>query len=209
MHKLDDYLKYYQLKQNDTIIDLGAGHGEFEETYMQQIRESNSTVYLIEGFDESCAILRNKFQRRNFNIINTLIGDCDGSAEFVVTSQPYCNFKRSANQDPGRWNQKEIQTKQVNTLSLNSLLNITGPVGFIKCDIEGSELEGFLNCTKWPLIESMAIGAYHIVNNNETWKTLKPFFEYNGYEVIHESNPKPTLGTDQFHNEDLLYVRRK
>lgn len=209
MHKLDDYLKYYELKQNDTVIDLGAAHGEFEQTYLDQIIKTNSTVYMIEGFDESCKVLSDKFKQPNFKLINTLVGDTDGEAEFVLTSQPYCNFKRSAGQDPGRWDQRETGTKTVKTMKLNTLLEITGPVGFIKCDIEGSELEAFLNCTKWPLIESMAIGAYHIVNNNETYKTLKPFFEYNGYTVIHEPNPKLTPGTDQYHNEDLLYMIRK
>ena len=200
---MDNYLKYYKLKQNDKILDLGASDGVFENGYLDQILATNSQVIVLEACKESINRIIKTRKEPNFKFLNCLIGDKEEISEFIETTQPYLNYKKSAKQVISMWGgHKEIRSVMMKTVTLDSLIITESYFNFVKCDIEGAEIEVFMNCNNLDKIYNGCIAGYHIVDGQQTYKTLEPFLKSRGFYTVLDPN------TVNSYDEVLLYFSK-
>ena len=201
---IDPYLLHYNIKPGDVVVDLGAGTGVFGRVFMDQLKQPGVKFIMVEGTPGSANVLTSQFKQYGWIIINKLISSKDGVEEFVITDQSALNYKKDTNQDIKRIGQEhyEIQTIQMPTISLDSIINMYGKIDFIKSDIEASEVEVFMNCSQIDKIKNGAIGAYHLLNGEQTWVKLKPFLEEKGFNTILYPN-------HEHNNETQLYFSRE
>lgn len=207
MHRLDDYLKYYKLKQNDTVLDLGACDGEFEAVYLKDILATNTTCYVVEPGEVAHKHIVYNRKEKNFIHLNVMVAGTTGEAEYVITDQNALNYKKSLDHDIKLFGaeHKEIKTVVVKTITLDDLIATAGHFDFVKCDIEGSELEVFMNSKFLDKVYNCAIAVYHMVDGEETYKTLEPFMKAAGYYTILDENIPPW----NLHSKEwLLYCSR-
>lgn len=196
-----EYLRHWAMKPNSLILDLGATVGEFTREYLPQIKATGSMVinmepaywnlkHLIPFVEEQA--------KENAVILSAAISDHNGFVEFVTTDSSVLHHNASVVQ---HWQHREVYKTKMPCLTLDTIIDIVGAIDFVKCDIEGAELEAFLSCSKLDKVKNACVAAYHIVNGEPTWKRLVPFFELNGFDVIHNpSAPGEESG--------IIYLRR-
>ncbi len=196
-----EYLKNWQIQPNSLIIDLGATTGEFEQEFMPHIKENNARVICFEPAYWNLVHLI-KFIEENLKenavVMSTAVSSVNSFIEFVTADSGVLNHIGTVEQN---WEHKEVYRTMMPSMTMDTVITIFGEIDFLKCDIEGAELEVFLNCKKLRKIKNLAIAAYHIVDGEPTWKKLKVFFELNGFEVTHDFDDGQKTG-------DLLYCKR-
>ncbi len=201
-----DYLKYYELKQNDTIIDLGATNGEFSFINLKTLLEKNCFVVNIEPVNEQYARLALwivKHMPNNAIVLSTGVWSENTCLTLNVTDNVWCNMFEIHGHDVSSFT-GFVRKHSAPVVTLDTIIEIAGNnVAFLKADIEGAELEAFENSKLLRNVANFAIASYHIRNNEKTHIRLKKFFEEKGYEVIHECIPY-----NGFPAYDMLYCKR-
>ena len=202
-----NYLKYYTLKENDTILDLGASLGEFEQDNLKELQNKKCNIVCVEPtmwcLDKLVQNMQYNFTLDKFMILSVGTYKYNTNLSFENTGLHVLNCLTEHSEIKNQYDVSSEKSK-VPVMTLDTLLNITGEIDFCKCDIEGAELDTFLYCTNIHKIKNLAIAAYHIVNNQETWIQLKKFFESSGYDVIYEKEPYL-----EFSAQSMLYCKRK
>lgn len=200
------YLKHYSVKENDIILDLGATQGDFLQEILPQVKEKNAHVFCVEPEPYNISklsefIFHNALEHAT--LIAGVTGSCDGMDAIVVTDQAVLHHNVGVEQQ--RWGYKQNGIYQCPSCTLSSLLASTRkPFAFVKCDIEGAELETFLEGSPliYSSIDSLAIAAYHVRDGHRTHEKLVPFFESCGYKVEADLFP-------EFDNRDMVYAWRE
>lgn len=188
--KLDhNYFKYYQLKENDVILDLGATVGEIGIMMMDEIISKNCLYVAVEPVFwniEKIATLFNGQLKNHSILISTGVYSKNCLMEFGITDNMWCHDLVATKQE--RMNHvHDVRKEFLPVLSLDTIIDIIGrKINFLKSDIEGAELETIMKCSQIKYIENMAIASYHIIDGKKTFETLNPFLEESGYKVIHE-----------------------
>jgi hypothetical protein len=103
-----------------------------------------------------------------------------------------------------KWSYNVIGNYLCPTYDLNYFCRNFGTINFLKCDIEGAEIDVFcyqLMCVH-EHIKNIAIAAYHIIDGKRTHETLIPFLQLVGYHINAELHPDKD-------NADIIYGWRK
>lgn len=196
-----DYLKHWQIQPGSLMIDLGATTGDFEKEFIGQIKQAGARIICFEpGYWNLGHLIRyvEDNMKENAVVMSTAVSARNGFIEFITADSGVLNHIGTVEQN---WGHQVVYKTQMPTMSMDTVLDIFGEIDFVKCDIEGAELEVFLNCKNLRKIKNLCIAAYHVVNGEMTWKKLKVFFELNGFEVIHEWD-------DSKIDSNLLYCKR-
>lgn len=188
-----DYLRYYKIKADDKILDLGATIGEFGDAFAREIIENRAMYIAVEPSLWNITRLSEMLNRKllsNSLLISGGITKSDTVDTLFISNH---NVLHTTSKEVQGWQHIYYDRREtfplssfIVGLSLDTLVKIFGNINFIKCDIEGAELDAFLGFKDWDKIESLAVAAYHIVNDKQTWETLVPFFESVGYKVVYE-----------------------
>lgn len=188
-----DYLRYYTLKNEDVIIDLGATLGEFARENEGEILRNNVLYVAVEPSYFNIARLSDYLNKR---LLKNSILISGGTFDESKIGKLYVSHSHVlhtlSSEVEGYMGQKYDRDstfptfQNIVSFTLDDLLDILNrQIAFIKCDIEGGELETFLPCTMFDKIDNMAIAAYHMVNGKETSETLIPFLK-DWYDVKYE-----------------------
>ena len=203
-----DYLKYWKMENESIIVDLGATYGDFGKAILPDLKSTKSKLFCVEPAPFAVRELCNWVQGelyKNIVVLSTGVGTETTHATFTECNAGVLNHMESI---PQNFPNTEVSKFIAPTIDLVTLLSIVSDkdnlgIDFIKCDIEGAELEFFVDAVNndlYDFVDHMAIASYHIVDGEPTWKTLLPYFKNLGMEVIHEF-----VEGDAF--SDMLYVR--
>lgn len=189
-----DYLKYYTIKPNDVLLDLGATVGEFGVLNANAIIKNKALLINVEPEKESFNKMKKNFHEAGLERVmyyNYGAWDKDTTLTFVLTDNPWCNMFEEHAGTPQ--NVTIVDRISLPVLSLKTIMKNSGVdhINFLKVDIEGAELETFMNFDNLTSVKNFAIAAYHVRKDKQvyTWEVLKPFFEAQGYKVIKEAIP--------------------
>jgi FkbM family methyltransferase len=190
---LDDYCRYYEMQQNDLIIDLGAAVGDFGKSILHKIKQKNAFLVCVEPALWTVNVLSdwiNKQLTPNGMLLSTAVWKENGTQKMEITNSYLLNNIAETQHDITRWSGKIIREDTIPVLTLDTILNLFGDreVALIKSDIEGSELEAFMYCNNLRKIKRMAIGAYHIRDGEPTYIKLLPFLKEKGYDAKYEDS---------------------
>ena len=181
--KKDYQVHGIKLESDWTIIDIGAGIGDFSILAAQ--KSSTNKVYAIEPFLESYNLLEkniNQNKIKNISSSDLAISNSKYIALDVNKSNPLNNKTYRSNKNKARLQsislQKFIKTNKINKCNL------------LKCDCEGSEFDIFKNLTKstFKKIDNIIL-EYHLFNPNHKLHQLVNLFRRNGYKVKTYPNP--------------------
>lgn len=182
-HKENDgYLKHYDLKIGDTVIDAGGYEGTFA-VYAAKAVGPTGRVIVFEPDSGNCEKLKQNVALNgleNVIIINKALWSKDKKLLFNNKHTAGASFFFNASQF----------TDEVDAVSLDSELERLGirEVNFIKMDVEGSEINAIQGAKK--TLESnninLAIASYHIVNGEETSIYVEEILESFGYQASTE-----------------------
>lgn len=183
LHPLRGYLRNYEIKEGNCIIDGGAYIGAFS-IYIAKLLENNIKIIAFEpdkfNFDK---LLKNIELNNIKNIIaiNKGIWNKNEILKFDNRSNKGSIMVECAND--------EIKGEIMNYgfIKLDDeleKLNIN-KVDFIKMDVEGAEIEAIEGCEN--ILKnnnvSLAIASYHIRNGEETYKKLESILNNLGYKT--------------------------
>lgn len=196
-----DYLKYFTISSNSILVDLGATLGEFGQMALPQLRQTNSTLYCVEPSLWNIKHLAewiNKEAHENVVLLGCGIWDANTSLKLSVSTNYVLHHVEGLENNFGS---EEVRKDIMPVVSLDTLIEIAGGrIDYLKADIEGAELEVFLNCKNIKAIENFAIASYHIRDGEKTVYKLQKFFEEKGFTTRHEN-----LGFNGFAPHDMLY----
>lgn len=185
-HKENDgYLKHYDLKAGDTVVDAGGYEGTFA-IYAAKAVGPTGKVVVFEPDSGNCEKLKQNVALnglKNVIIINKALWSKDKKLLFNNKHTAGASFFFNASQ----------YTQEIEAVSLDSELDRLGikKVDFIKMDVEGAEVHAIQGAKK--TLESnninLAIASYHIVNGEETSTNVEEILESFGYQASTE-HPK-------------------
>ena len=133
------------VKPGDRVIDIGANVGWYTKALSNLVGEKGC-VYSIEPVPQTFELLSfciKKLRLTNVLLFNNAISEKDGSLIMEVPKYEGSgyNFYRSRIVNPVRLNQS-LKHYEVDSKSLDSLFSeCSNRMSFIKCDVEGHELQ--------------------------------------------------------------------
>lgn len=200
-----DYLKYYQIKQGDLLLDVGASEGEFADSILETLRAKNAKIICSEPALwclERLAAFINTRGHGYAMMYSGAVGAKNGFVDLNVSSSHLTSYIDGVPNDQiAKWGNQRIRIDPVVSISLDSMVDQFGPIDFVKMDVESAEVPILEAFTKWGQVKSFAIASYHEYGDKKTWQILKPLLESKGYKVIHECVPWKT-----FPAMDLIYA---
>lgn len=174
------YLKNYNLKKGDIIIDAGAYVGTFT-LIASRIVGDEGKVIAFEPDEENYKILLNYIKLNNINniiLIKKGLWSKNTALKFKNDHSGYSSFFFGEN---------EKNIISVPTVTLDSELKKLGikKVDFLKMDIEGAEIEA-IKGSKETLRNNnanLAIASYHVLNGKKTYIELERLLKNLGYKT--------------------------
>lgn len=146
----------YLIKEGDTVVDIGANIGIYT-MFLSGYVGSSGKVFSIEPVPQTFDILNfniKKLGLDNVKTINCAISDtdCDVTMEVPSDETGIKNYFRAriAHKNTGHF-LRQVTVKAKSTDTLFSELELSKPISFIKCDVEGHELQcvqGTINIIK-------------------------------------------------------------
>ena len=192
------FCRLYDVKPNDTIVDLGAGIGGELHFYDERM-ESQGHVYAIEASPDSYRKLNKLVQKnklQNVTTYNIAITATNGSV-WIEETDAY-----KANQINSKQSGKEVPG-----LTLDDFVKQQGitRIDLFKVNIEGAEeqiingMESSVN-----IINNFAISCHDFLFEEETQirKTVKDYFQSKGFEVTE-------INTGNKYIDSWIYGKRK
>jgi len=182
-----EYMRRYSVKENDFIVDLGATQGDFLKELLPQVKAQNAFMLCVEPDPYNVSALSSFIFTNALQYATILYGMSGSKCELgslVVTDQAVLHHNVKV--DKQRWGYVEKGIHKCPIYDLNTILEYStkGVIDFIKCDIEGGELDTFIGAqVDWTKIKALAIAAYHVVDGERTYKKLSPYFTLLGYTV--------------------------
>lgn len=196
MFVASDYEKFYKVKNDDIVYDLGAFNGRHTILYSRAVGPKGLVVSIEPSHDNYIKLLNAISEYRLTNVIPLNLGilDISGITKIKITD----DFNGAANSFFIDVTVKNSQAIAVSTLDqITEMLKIT-KIDFIKSDIEGAEIEVFDSAVKTlSITQNLAIGSYHLRNGNPTASHVEKTLVKNGFEVITESGDQSQGYTDE------------
>ena len=133
------------VKPGDTVIDLGANMGYYTK-YFSDLVGSTGMVYSIEPIPRTMRILEyvvRKLGLSNVDVINCAVSDAKGRVTMEIPlfengEENIFEAKIVSGAPDARFERVEVESRTIDSL----VAEIRNRVAFIKCDIEGHELQG-------------------------------------------------------------------
>lgn len=178
-----NYFLNFEMQPESTLLVLGALDGDFIREKKQEILKKNITVINVEPNLNSFKDLlnfSNSQMPRNALILNLAFSNKTGFAVFNNKQAPVLSCLNSIKEEKYGDCSGTFEFSKVMTISLDDFLSLWN-VDYIICDIEGAELDVFLNSKKIREVSYYAIAAYHVVDGEETVHKLKNFFDTNNF----------------------------
>jgi FkbM family methyltransferase len=135
----------YFVKQGDSVIDIGANYGIYTKA-LSQLVGSKGHVYSVEPVPATFEILCSNVQKlglKNIDALNCAISDVNGTVTIEIPSystggENYYQAHIVKNDDT----QPGMKWVHVPSFTIDFKFNsIADKISFIKCDVEGFELE--------------------------------------------------------------------
>lgn len=185
---LDRFYEKYGTRVGDgwTIIDIGAGIGEFT-LFAVQAHPTN-VVYAFEPFGESCAILKENLAwngAANVQVFNEAIGAATGPLTLSTTLGEPLQFSTAIPGTP----EQAISVPAVSLGDAFSRLELTH-CDLVKLDCEGAEYEILFNAPE-AILRRIAhiVMEYHDGVTPYTHQQLADFLRGKGFQVKLQANP--------------------
>ena len=180
------YTKYYKIKPNDVVIDIGAYHGWF--TLLNY--NYNSRFYAFDIDPVNYKILnKNLFNKfRNISFFNKGVWNQTGVSKLygdrVGSMGSHINFK----------NKRKSKDVECQVVTLEDIVkeNNIKKIDFIKIDVEGSEIEiieSSLDLLK-KYKPNLSIATYHVRDNQKTYLKIEELLKKVGYAKVFTENKK-------------------
>ncbi|MDW7646070.1 MAG: FkbM family methyltransferase [Desulfuromonadales bacterium] len=127
------------IKKGDNVIDIGANVGLYTKCISTMVGD-DGIVFSVEPIPTTFRILKNNIKKLHLNnvkCLNVAISSSDGYAFFDIPQNEYGvpNFYRATLVNEGDDNKIKVDTYKIDSLFGEQ------DIKFIKCDVEGHELE--------------------------------------------------------------------
>lgn len=184
MYPLEGYIRYYQPKKGDCIIDAGAYDGVLSIYFSMMVGNTGKVV----AFEPDKKNFKDLLENIKLNNVDNIITINKG----LWNKNEYLEFFRCDN-DPNSIivqlidNETKGNIDKCEVVRLDDELKMLriNKVDFIKMDIEGAELEAIGGCKE--LLKKnkvfLAIASYHTVNGEKTYKKLEYILGDMDYET--------------------------
>jgi len=181
--EIEGYMKYYNLKKGNFVIDAGAFHGYFA-VYAAKIVGDSGKGVCFEPDKKSFRILSKNIQLnklKNVILIN----------KGLWSKNTTISFKSAGERSTIDFTNKS--SEKIEVTRLDDELKKIGikKIDFIKMDIEGAETEALLGAKK-TLAENdvnLAIASYHLINGKKTARKVEEilreldYFAFTNYPI--------------------------
>lgn len=171
----DYYQNYYQIKQNDIVLDAGANCGHLSIYFSKKVG-SGGTIFAVEPDIMNIERIK-KNMSLNSDLSNNII-----IQEFLLWNEnTVIDFHEAGTVGSSAiWipDINNVVKKQAIKIDDWVVMNNLNKLDFIKMDIEGAEIEALEGCinTILSMKPNFAIASYHVVNNEPTYIKLEKFF---------------------------------
>jgi len=183
VYALKIYEKFYKLKEGDVVVDAGANIGLFT-IKAGRIVGDKGKVIAIEPDPNILGFLKRNIELnslRNVIVVSKGVYSHKGKLRFNVAAE-ITEGSLYEGILPRMYRSTGFVEVEVDTLD-NILKELEiSKVNFVKMDIEGAEIEalkGMDGVLKGRA--ELAIAAYHIVNGEQTFKTIIPWLKKRGF----------------------------
>jgi len=177
-----------RVKDGWTVVDVGAGIGEFAVLIAKE--HANSRVFAFEPFPESFALLQENLKLNGVNNVSAFqmaVGSRSGRVNLSTTGQ-----SAQHTTTPSRVSGHATSEIRVQALSLDDLFqdNCITHCDFLKIDCEGCEFEILFNASQTTLasIDNICL-EYHDGFTAFSHEELAHYLRENAFQVRTASNP--------------------
>lgn len=196
----DYWLHFYEPKAGDTIIDVGAGHGEDTLTFSRLVGPSGRVI-AIEAHPLSFKALKNfcRLNRlSNVTAIHLALMNKPGEVR-IIESQYWLENRVTANGEPA-------SNLSAPAGTLDDLCHTFGirEISFLKMNIEGAERYALLGAEKtMPRIQHICVACHDFRANQghgEQFRThafVETFLSENGFAITHRADDLRAFVSDQ------------
>ena len=173
--------KGFEIKENDTIVDIGAHIAVF--SIYAAILAKKGRVYAFEPMPENYSLLKKNISinhLKNIIPINQAVDSKSGITELFI------NEENTGGNSLLLKNSEKSNRIQVHTTSIQEFMKkySIDKIDILKMDCEGAEYEILFKCPKNTLNKISKITMeYHPIDKSRNVKTLKRFLEKNGFKV--------------------------
>lgn len=182
-----NYLFAGNLNPNDVILVLGAADGDFMLEHAKEILTKNVFVINVEptldGVNKLSSVIKTTFPQ-NACLISCAVSDKSGTEVMEVRDGLITSTISSRPETNQRWPRDLLYRHVVPVLTLDNIITMFPRIDKIFCDVEGSELEVFLDSSFIRVIPYVAIASYHIRDGQPTHIKLSGYFKSLGFSVL-------------------------
>jgi len=173
------FFEYYKPKQNDVILELGAGIGN-ETLFISKLIGDNGKIYALEPFESIFKSLKetiNINNLQNVKIMNKALYKEKTKIGFSSDQESWLEGKIDLNSN-----------SLIETITLNSFIedNNISIVNFCKINIEGAERYILDNSDKFfNVCQNLSIECHDFLegNENNTHQKIKDFLLAKNYKI--------------------------
>jgi len=204
----DFWLRFYEPKEGDTIIDVGAGHGEDTLTFSRAVGKSGRVV-AIESHPLSFKALKSFCRLNNLsNVTPVHLALMDKPGEVrVIEADLWPQNRVTSNGEPS-----SSMTAPAGTLDdLCRSLGIR-EISFLKMNIEGAERYALLGAEKiTPHIQRICVACHDFLADRGEGEHLRTrtfaerFLSEHGFETTRRADPRDYI-SDQIFGEKTRHA---
>jgi FkbM family methyltransferase len=176
------YLRHYDLKPGDIVIDAGGYEGTFS-IYAAKVVGETGRVIVFEPDTGNCRKLEANIKLNgltNVIVVNKALWSEDKTLKFNNKHTAGASFFFNASP----------YAVEMSAVSIDNELERLGigKVDFIKMDIEGSEIRAIEGAKKVLMNNAvnLAVASYHIISGEETSTGVEAILRRFGYEAVTE-----------------------
>ena len=195
-----DCLNNFEIKEDDTVIDIGAHLGFF--TVKAAKKAVKGTIYALEPFSMHFRLLKTNIEEngiKNIKYFNEGISDHKGEISFYYTQEGDPSDTSMFKINPS----KKTYEEKIKVLSLNDFFQREEIINcnFLKIDCEGAEYPILMNADTYTLKKIQKIAMeWHRFSDDQDPGKLAEFLKENGFKIIEPSSYDQSTG--------LLYAYR-
>lgn len=180
-----NYFEYFDLKENDIVVDAGANIGLFTVLAAKKLNNTGKVI-AIEPDNDNYNILKENIKINNLTNVEVV-------KKGLWSEKKQLQFNIGVR--PGEhslFENEQMSGKKI-SIECDTLDNILEELDikqldFMKMDIEGAEIEALNGCSN--ILDNykpkLVIEALHQVDGIPTYKTIIPFLKGKNYEILNQ-----------------------